>query len=308
MGVAWDFAPTQDVHKNLSHSFGTAEYTVGMPVVPYDTQLEPCEDAVIWRFLDMDKFRDLMANQELYFRRADLFKKQDPNEGLPTDDYVRNVRGLRKYDLHDELTLNNGHAFFRQNSECDYLSCWSLYDGNTLRMWFTYAPNGVAVCSRYDLLKSALAGMLDDIHLGKVRYGNEEMTGYNTLQCIYTKGRSFAWENEVRAVLYSNDPVAGRNRHYDAENFPHREPLDDVNPLHKWVHDCKRRRIDLKSLITSIYVSPWATYETFAEVKHWANVRNYSFPVTYDQKSALTPTPDELRQRGWRLANEALAI
>ncbi|MBI3697311.1 MAG: hypothetical protein HY238_21050 [Acidobacteria bacterium] len=268
--------------------------------MPYHTQLEPPEDAVIWRFLDMDKFRDLMANQELYFRRTDLFKKDDPNEGLATDEYVREVRGLVKYALHDELTLNNDQAFTRQNSAGYYLSCWSLYDGKTLRMWFRYAQDGVAVCSRYDLLKSALGGMLDEIHLGKVRYGNEEMTGYNTLQCIYTKGPSFIWENEVRAVLCSNDPVAGQNRHYGQNNFPHREPLDKVNPLHKWVHDCKRRRIDLKSVVTGICVSPWATDETFKEVEHWAKVRNYDFPVRYDQKSTLTPTPEELRERGWR--------
>ncbi|MCH8267957.1 MAG: hypothetical protein IH846_10595 [Acidobacteria bacterium] len=270
-----------------------------MPVLPYHTQLEPRGDAVIWRFLDMDKFRDLMANQEMYFRRADLFKKDDPNEGLPTDDYVRNVRGLVKFDLHDELTLNNDQAFARQNSEGYYLSCWSLYKGNALRMWFTYAQNGVAVCSRHELLKATLNGMLDEIHLGQVRYDNEEMTGYNTLQCIYTKGRGFSWENEIRAVLCSNDPVAGLNRHYDQENFPHREPLDELNPLHKWVHDHKRRHIDLKSLVTSIYVSPWATDEMFKEVEHWAKVRNYDIPVAYDQKNALTPTPEEMTQRGW---------
>jgi hypothetical protein len=44
-----------------------------MPVQPYVNQLEPQKDAVIWRFMDMPKFRDLMASEELYFRRADLF-------------------------------------------------------------------------------------------------------------------------------------------------------------------------------------------------------------------------------------------
>ena len=65
-----------------------------MPLVPYDKQIEPSDDAEIWRFMDMDKFRDFMANEELYFRRTDLYKTDDPNEGLPNDDYVRQVRGL----------------------------------------------------------------------------------------------------------------------------------------------------------------------------------------------------------------------
>ena len=58
-----------------------------MPVLPYSTRLEPANDAAIWRFTDLRKFRDLIASEELYFRRADLFT--DKSEGLPPEDYVR---------------------------------------------------------------------------------------------------------------------------------------------------------------------------------------------------------------------------
>jgi hypothetical protein len=54
-----------------------------MPVLPYHSQKEAPSETVIWRFLDLRKFRDLMANQELYFRRADLF--DDQSEGLPPE-------------------------------------------------------------------------------------------------------------------------------------------------------------------------------------------------------------------------------
>jgi hypothetical protein len=52
-----------------------------MPLAPYVNQLEPSEDAVIWRFMELCKFRDLMASEELYFRRAGLFP--DKSERLP---------------------------------------------------------------------------------------------------------------------------------------------------------------------------------------------------------------------------------
>lgn len=52
-----------------------------MPLAPYVHQLEPSEDAVIWRFMELYKFRDLMASEELYSRRAGLFP--DKSEGLP---------------------------------------------------------------------------------------------------------------------------------------------------------------------------------------------------------------------------------
>jgi hypothetical protein len=42
-----------------------------MAVEAYPDQLEPeNQDAVIWRFMDMKKFRDLVATAELYFCRA----------------------------------------------------------------------------------------------------------------------------------------------------------------------------------------------------------------------------------------------
>jgi hypothetical protein len=84
-----------------------------MPIIPHDTCTEPPGDTRICRFIDLPKFRDLFANEELYFRRTDLFKETDPNEALPSDEYARRVLRLERYDLHDELALNNDLAFAR---------------------------------------------------------------------------------------------------------------------------------------------------------------------------------------------------
>ena len=56
-----------------------------MPVVPYTNRLEPANDAAIWRFMDLRKFRDLVASEELYFRRADLFKDKSCQATGETD-------------------------------------------------------------------------------------------------------------------------------------------------------------------------------------------------------------------------------
>jgi len=265
-----------------------------MPLQPYVDQLEPSADAVIWRYINMDKFRDLVANEELYFCRADLLK-DDPHEGLPPDDYVRKIRGLRHFDLQDELTLNHTQAVNRQFSEAHYLSCWNLFEGEKLQMWKEYAPEGVAICSRYELLKGALAPMLDAIHLGLVRYGHEFLTGDNILRYIYGKRERFRDESEVRAVLCSYDPMAQNNRHFNDLNFPSREPLDDVNPLHRWVHPYKRRRIDLNALLTEVVVSPWVSQVIFDEVQHWVKPRPFSCRRS-DLAGRLTPTPEELQK------------
>lgn len=271
-----------------------------MPIVSHDKKIEPPDDAKIWRFMKMDYFRDLMANEELYFRRTDLYKADDPNEGLPTDAYLRRVIGLERFVLHDELELNSHQAQNRMHSECYYLSCWNLDDSdNRMRMWYRYAPYGVAIRSDHRRLKAALNGFLDEVHIGSVRYGDHEMTGYNVLQILFTKGKAFEWESEIRAVICCYDPFGGQARNYRGTNFPFREPQEDLYPLHPWVHGHKRRRIILKELLTGVAVSPWAREEAIREVREWAKIRDLNLPVADELKSLCTPLIGDLKDRGW---------
>ena len=101
-----------------------------MPVVPYVNRIEPSEDAVIWRFMDLRKFRDLIASEELYFRRADLFS--DKSEGLPPEEFAMRVLGLEPFDINDRVRLNDHLGFLAQNRESYYISC-SLAADNALR-------------------------------------------------------------------------------------------------------------------------------------------------------------------------------
>jgi hypothetical protein len=269
-----------------------------MPVVPHEACPEPALDAVVCRFVDFRKFRDLFANEELYFRRTDLFKEIDPNEALPPDDYVRHALGLKKYDLRDEIRLNSDQAFNRQLSEARYIQCWQMFEGETLDMWARYG-GGVAIFSRFDLLKSVLDGMLDEIMVGLVRYGDHGPTRYNLNHFLFMKRKHFDKERELRTVLTCYDPVGGANRHIGLNGFPNREPLDKENPLHEWVHEFKRRRIDLKALVTEVRLSPWANEEELEEAKTWVKGKNLSCPVSRsDLTSPLTPTLEEFLHLG----------
>ncbi len=163
-------------------------------------------------------------------------------------------------------------------------------------MWKTYGQ-GVAVFSRLDLLRSALEPILDEVFLGIVHYGEKDMAGYNLVQFLFTKRRHFEKERELRVLLTSYDPVAGVNRHFDENNFPHREPLNETNPLHPWVHTCKRRRINLKALLTGIRVSPWATASDIDGVRTWVKNKNFECQIAASElTSPLTPSLEELRR------------
>jgi hypothetical protein len=255
--------------------------------------MEPPKDAVIWRFLDMPKFRDLMASEEPYFRRADLFV--DATEGLPPDEYAQPVLGSDPYDVRDRLKLNHLVGSIAQFRESYYISCWFLFRAETLKMWSDYAREGVAICSRYELLKSALDDMLDTAHVGLVQYGIKHLTGFNTLRFITTKRQEYKDECEVRAILNVADPLESGSRHIDVNNVPRRAPLDS-NPRHVWVPMCKRR-IDLNGLLTGVVVSPWASEAIRNEVEHWVKVKGHSYPVRVSElKTSLAPTPEELKK------------
>jgi hypothetical protein len=72
---------------------------------------------------------------------------------------LSNIKASYAYD---ELPLSNDLAFARQIIQSYFINCWRIFEGETLDMWKTYG-NGVAIFSRFDLLKFQLAAMLDNI-------------------------------------------------------------------------------------------------------------------------------------------------
>jgi hypothetical protein len=251
-----------------------------MPIESYPDQLEPAnQDGVIWRFMNMTKFADLMNTSELYFCRADLF--EDKSEGLPPDNYFP-FPNLHPLDVLDRRKIDDSIGCLAQFREAFYVNCWHLFRRETWGMWEKYGEDGVAVCSRYGLLKSVLDAMNDRAYIGLVRYGSRHMTGWNLFRFITTKRLEFADELEVRAFLWIIDPRAGINRHIDVDDRVHDRPL---TPPPDRVLKGHRRKVDLQALINGIVVSPRASSKTLGEIEHLVKSKRYSIAV---QPSALT--------------------
>jgi hypothetical protein len=240
-----------------------------MLLLSYFDNLEPAsEDAEIWRFLPIHFFEDLMANEELHFTRADCFT-QDEQEGIPPEDYLRRVLNLQRFVLDDEMKLNHHLGTLSQDRLRYFVLCWHLHRHETVEMWQGFARTGVAIRSRYDLLKKVMSAMLDTTHLGLMRYGTQrlhQMGRYNVWQFINTKRHQYAGEREVRAII--EGPFAGDSRHFDFNNHAHSRPLAE-NPPPSWLQCYKRRRIDVSTLVTGVVVSPFASPEVFETARHW---------------------------------------
>ena len=263
-----------------------------MPVEMFTDGLEPADpEAVIWRFMELWKFRDLITTSEVYFRRAD--KIGDDNEGLPPEEYLP-FEGLNPLDVRDALQLNHFTGSLAQDREGFFLNCWYLSPEPTATMWQEFAKDGVAVASRYSLLKRALASGEYRALLGCVRYGSKHLTGWNVLRFMSTKREKFVHQQEVRAALWLPDDVAGGNRHFDENNIPHSRPLTD--PPER-VPLGLRLGVDLRSLITGIEVSPWASDATSSEVNQLTGERDLSIPVRWSDLAphkALIGTEQDL--------------
>lgn len=263
-----------------------------MPVKPYGP--EPPDDTVIWRFMDLRKFRDLMASEELYFRRADLFT--DRSEGLPPEEYLMSVLGLNPYDVNHRAELNNHFGSLAQSRETYFITCWHLFRQEELAMWEQYGHDGVAIISTYGRLKATLDILIDEAQLGLIRYGIGHLAGrVNGLEFITTKQAMYEPERELRAWVTVYNPLEGGNRHFDLNNIAHALPLE-INPRHSWVPEFTRRRIRLGDLITEAVISPWAEPDATEEIKLWVNCKK--FPAVLRQSDlagTLTPTLDEFR-------------
>ncbi len=246
-----------------------------MAVETYPDQLEPeSQDVAIWRFMEMAKFRDLRASGELYFCRSDRFN--DGREGLPPEEYLPALLTLNPLDLRDRRTLNHHTGSIAQFRESFYISCWHLFRNETDKVWKEYGEDGVAICSRYCLLKSALDAMGERAFLELIRYGAKHLTGFNLFRFITTKRADYEDEREVRAMLWIMDPHAGINRHFDIDNRAHPRPL---TPPPDRVSPGQRRKADLQALITEIVVTPWASPAIFDEINRLANSSGYAVPV-----------------------------
>jgi hypothetical protein len=142
-----------------------------MPLKSYDQQLpDPPSDAPLWRFMPLNFFQDFIANQELYLRRCDLYKKNDPHDGIPSDDYVRAQLRLRRFDINDETALISHQGSNRLFTEMYCLSCWTLYDEkHAMQMWQEYAKSGVAVQTTFGRMQTAVDQLFDEVHMGVVR-------------------------------------------------------------------------------------------------------------------------------------------
>jgi streptogramin lyase len=168
--------------------------------------LTPPGETVIWRYLDIGKFLEMLRSSSLFFSRLDLH--EDPHEGtLP--------EGLTGFAM--------GLEHFRPRA---LINCWHLNPFESFAMWDLYAAkgSGIAIRSTVEDLVASLTHPEDadgsssvdpfeaPLFVGSVRYMDYAAPAVpppTALSYLTYKRMSYEHEREVRAVVLPANPLLG---------------------------------------------------------------------------------------------------
>lgn len=185
-------------------------------------------DTIIWKYLDLSKFVDLLLYQKLFMSRSDKF--EDQYEGTFSEPTYEEIKKLGK----DNPNFLDYYKTHRKNV---VISSWHINEYESFAMWqiFTQKNEGLAIQSTLGKLQKALEVDTEyEQYIGEVNYidyKKEYIPFDNTFFPFLFKRKSFQYEREVRVIS-------------DLTNFN----LEIDNGV--------KIGIDIKELIEKIYIHP----------------------------------------------------
>lgn len=233
------------------------------------------ETDVLWRYLPLDKFIDLVDSRELHFAPLTSYETSDPFEGylphvamdalasvsrMARDQHRNYIEALAKMmpaEMRPELLRTLGQAdthvptmkaVYKNIAACMTVNCWYKSEHESEGMWGLYSKSGVAIRTSIGAVKGALAADAQDhvIHAGSVKYVDFANSSLVPKDCVTADGHligmikrvAYEHENEVRLFI-----------------SPAREPGN----LEPQLPTPIRVSVDVDTLLEAVVVSPFAT-------------------------------------------------
>jgi hypothetical protein len=235
----------------------------------------PADGASLWRYQTFDKFMQLLEGGTLWFSRADKFVDRFevavPDKDRQTarasllesmrqagaDDFVsrwlNRFAGLTADQLQELPDEKIASLMPRFANRFAYVSSWHHNDTESAGLWTQYTAdgNGVAVRTTAETLREVLDAGTGDAYkvaLGEVHYLDyhaDSWGAWHQFSATFHKRRSFAYEQEVRAVISWPDWEDVNRGHLDPGSMPDHAGLNIP--------------VDLRRLVHSVVISPNAT-------------------------------------------------
>ena len=173
----------------------------------------PPGNTTLWRYMDLERFKDLLTEQALFFARAAQF--DDTLEGLVTEANVKLREtlaqpGIFQYlpDEMKEQVERDIDTELREWQSRVLVSCWHESCFENYDIWEKRGEQGIVIMTSYKSLKCS-----SEIYIGHVKYVDEgtliSETSIPSIPSIYLhKRKQFEWEREVRAITASTTSAA----------------------------------------------------------------------------------------------------
>ena len=158
---------------------------------------QPAKDATLWRYMNFEKFANILTKESLFFSRAD--KYDDKFEGYIPESIIVSYKSA---GIHIDPNI------FRPYVMCN---CWHHGDEESMGMWDKYhlRNSGIAIKTTLENLKNSLPDE-PNVFLGQIEY----IENHNQIEIpenpsiaslVYSpyfyKRIPFEYEQEVRAII-----------------------------------------------------------------------------------------------------------
>ncbi|MBF01692.1 MAG: hypothetical protein CMP76_00185 [Flavobacterium sp.] len=162
-----------------------------------DIKLSDNDQLVVWKYLDLSKFLDMLLSQKLFMSRSDKF--EDQYEGTFSEPTFEEIK---------KIAANNPKFldYYKSHREKVVVSSWHANEYESFAMWqiFTKNNEGLAIQSTIGRLKKALAVEKHfEQYIGEVNYidyKKEYIPFEDTFFPFLFKRKSFQYEREIRII------------------------------------------------------------------------------------------------------------
>ncbi|AOW11144.1 DUF2971 domain-containing protein [Flavobacterium gilvum] len=186
------------------------------------------QDTIVWKYLDLSKFLDLLLSQKLFMSRSDKF--EDQYEGTFSEPTFEEIK---KLSIDNPDFLN----YYKTHREKVAISSWHINEYESFAMWqiFTQNSEGLAIQSTVKRLQDALRPENNyKQYIGEVNYIDykKEYIPFDDMFFPFLfKRKSFQYEREVRII-------------------------SDVTDSNIKLNDGLKINVDISQLIDKIYIHP----------------------------------------------------
>ena len=154
-------------------------------------------NTIIWKYLDLSKFLDLLMSEKLFMSRSDKF--EDQYEGTFSEPTFEEIK---KLSIDNPDFLN----YYKTHREKVAISSWHINEYESFAMWqiFTQNSEGLAIQSTIGRLQESLVPEINfKQYIGEVNYidyKKEHIPFDDMFFPFLFKRKSFQYEGEVRII------------------------------------------------------------------------------------------------------------